>query len=368
MNFFLFLLKHPAQCAKQGVCLQSERFIKASKNNYMGNLFLAILTTGMRVGEALALTWDDIDFSEGSLSINKTHTETKDPYNDDSKYEIGYNTPKSKSSIRSIPLLPGMVEILDNIRENQFKERSTNLVFTNNDGMGYWHGTALRWYRKIAEKAALSADIDDIRFLTAEERERFKEFAMCDNPNEVFHLTTKCDRPGEVFIVMLDTGLKLSEALALTWEDIDFNKGLISLNKSVVGQNPAKVASRANIKTVAFEPETGEVLKNIHERQMRFFERENKIVFSDFKGMGQWYSNVCREFHRIKDEAYISGITIHSLRHTYATRGLESGIELKVMQELLGHASIKMTADLYTHVLPDKKKESVMKLTETIKL
>jgi site-specific recombinase XerD len=47
---------------------------------------------------------------------------------------------------------------------------------------------------------------------------------------------------------------------------------------------------------------------------------------------------------------------------------LENGIELRVMQELLGHASIKMTADLYTHVLPDKKRDSIMKLSGTIKI
>ncbi|MCL1882629.1 MAG: tyrosine-type recombinase/integrase [Defluviitaleaceae bacterium] len=55
-------------------------------------------------------------------------------------------------------------------------------------------------------------------------------------------------------------------------------------------------------------------------------------------------------------------------RHTFATRGLENGIDIKVMQELLGHSSIKMTADTYTHVLPSKKRDSILKLTDTIKL
>ena len=55
-------------------------------------------------------------------------------------------------------------------------------------------------------------------------------------------------------------------------------------------------------------------------------------------------------------KAGLEGVHPHTLRHTFATRGLENGIDLKIMQELLGHSTIKMTADLYTHVLPETKK------------
>ena len=54
--------------------------------------------------------------------------------------------------------------------------------------------------------------------------------------------------------------------------------------------------------------------------------------------------------------------TPHSLRHTFATRGFENGIPPKVMQEILGHKSITMTLDIYSHVLPDKKAEEINKL------
>jgi len=52
----------------------------------------------------------------------------------------------------------------------------------------------------------------------------------------------------------------------------------------------------------------------------------------------------------------------HTLRHTFATRGLEQGIPLKVMQVILGHSSLAMTADLYSHVLPDIKAEEMKKI------
>lgn len=70
----------------------------------------------------------------------------------------------------------------------------------------------------------------------------------------------------------------------------------------------------------------------------------------------------------ISKKTGIKDLHPHTLRHTFATRGLENGIELKVMQELLGHSTLKMTADLYTHVLPETKQTSIMKLANTIKL
>ena len=93
---------------------------------------------------------------------------------------------------------------------------------------------------------------------------------------------------------------------------------------------------------------------------------DNNLLFCYFTGKPIWSSGITRRFHSVAKEADIEGTHIHCLRHTFATRGLENGIELKVMQELLGHSSIAMTANVYSHVLPNKKKEAIMKLDGTI--
>lgn len=62
----------------------------------------------------------------------------------------------------------------------------------------------------------------------------------------------------------------------------------------------------------------------------------------------------------------MEGVHIRTLRHTFTTRCLEKGIDLKIVQEILGHSSINMTVNLYTHVLPETKKEVIMKLSDSI--
>ena len=73
-----------------------------------------------------------------------------------------------------------------------------------------------------------------------------------------------------------------------------------------------------------------------------------------------------RTFAAICRKAEISGFHIHCLRHTFATRGLENGIDMRVMQKYLGHASIKETVDTYTHVLPDMKANEMRKLENSV--
>ena len=71
---------------------------------------------------------------------------------------------------------------------------------------------------------------------------------------------------------------------------------------------------------------------------------------------------VRKRLQTVLDRAECKRLRFHDLRHTFATRGLENGITPKVMQELLGHTSITMTLDIYSHVLPDKKASEIQKI------
>ncbi len=120
-----------------------------------------------------------------------------------------------------------------------------------------------------------------------------------------------------------------------------------------------------------------ELLKNIRHRQLenrlklgeKWKEEDalKNMIFTYEDGGTFWDTGIRVDMKKIvnqinKDGIEFEPITPHALRHTFATRGLEQGIPLKVMQVILGHSSLAMTADLYSHVLPDTKAEEMRKI------
>lgn len=204
--------------------------------------------------------------------------------------------------------------------------------------------------------------------LTREEQKTFIEIA-------------KQKEHGEIYIFALATGMRIGEILALTWEDIDWEEKTVSVSKtmSVYRDETGKYSShigepktKSSYRTIPLLPNIIELLKQIRKKQLErsiFYSENfsnNNLVFCNYKGKILSYADAQRWFYPIRDELEKDGLHIHSLRHTFATRCLENGIELKVVQELLGHSNINMTADIYSHVLPEKKQESIQKIANTI--
>lgn len=187
----------------------------------------------------------------------------------------------------------------------------------------------------------------------------------------------------EMLLVLdLATGLRVGELVALKWKDIDFEKGILKVSKSMTrkyvemdGKRKLKIEedtpkTKSSIRSVPIPSNVLCKLKKYKEEQEEFKKEYNDIyndrdyVFANKLGEFIKPDTITKAYCKILREAGISHKKFHSLRHTYATRLSEIGVPLNVIQKLLGHSSIRMTADIYTHVMDEEKVIAVERINE----
>ncbi len=181
-----------------------------------------------------------------------------------------------------------------------------------------------------------------------------------------------------LFSLLITTGMRPGEALGLRWRDIDFEGERISINRSLsrVGKSwsleePKNQNSRRSI------PVSSIVLQDLNEHKEIQDEEKSELeeggykdydfVFANQYGEPLAGSNILkRHLKPILQKAGLPPITLYGLRHTCATLLLSAGEHEKIVSERLGHKSIVVTMDVYSHVLPDMQKTAVKKLDDIL--
>ena len=163
--------------------------------------------------------------------------------------------------------------------------------------------------------------------------------------------------------------MRLGEALALRWADIDLVEGRATIRRGLqrqrgLGMVFVEPKSSRGRRTVSFPRETIEVLaahsRDLDRERSQAGEqwRENDLVFPSPVGRPRDMAYLSFTFHRGLERAGLPRLRIHDLRHTAATHLLNKNVHPKVVQDLLGHSTIAITLDTYSHVMPALAKEA----------
>ena len=162
-----------------------------------------------------------------------------------------------------------------------------------------------------------------------------------------------------IFLLAFQTGLRRSEILGLRWRDLDLPGGFLSVRRGLV-----KLPSGGVVVT---EPKSGrgrvvvllEDSVRILRSHLESFPGNGDFVFCHSGGEPLNPVLVTDAFRRAARKAGFDGLRFHDLRHTHASLMLAGGSHLKVVSERLGHSSIVITGDIYSHVQPSVQREAV---------
>ncbi len=165
------------------------------------------------------------------------------------------------------------------------------------------------------------------------------------------------------WLLLITTGMRRGEVLGLAWENVDLRVGRLSVVHSltVVDYHRVEMLEPKTAKgrrSVALDPATIDALRAHRKQQLE--ERvlagptwqDNGLVFTRANGAAIHPEYVSRRFTQLSRRAGLPRIRLHDLRHSYATAALATGISAKVVSERLGHSSVSITLDIYSHVLP----------------
>jgi integrase len=194
----------------------------------------------------------------------------------------------------------------------------------------------------------------EMHFMTDEESRRFLNVAQ-SSPHYAF------------FTLMLSTGLRPSEALALRWQDVDTERCSVRITRTVKRIKGAWVFDEPKTKksrrVVDYPVSLNEVLLAHRVKQAELI-GETELVFASLEGTPLHEKNILVRYYRplLKAAGLLETMRLYDLRHTHASLLLLAGVHPKVVSERLGHSSVVITLDTYSHVIPSLQRDSADRL------
>ncbi len=198
------------------------------------------------------------------------------------------------------------------------------------------------------------------RALTREETERF--FSASQDRGSWFY---------NLYAFLLNSGMRIGEAVALRRSDIDTRKGVIHIRRTITRTTGGRVVgdttkTRTSKRDIPFTPALKDILQRQEQLNREVFHNEptaiDGLIFRTMRGKIITSSTITKDMEATQTAAGIDHFSAHAFRDTFATFALESGMTPQTLKEVLGHSSFSMTMDLYAHVLADTKADEMAKV------
>jgi len=270
---------------------------------------------------------------------------------------------KAKGSKNQKALSPKSLKNIYNMFHNALEQAVTNQKLNRNPILG------------VKLPAAQKKEVD---ILDPEEQTRLHKAVECSEELAAFGI-----------IFTLSTGVRLGELIGLQWADVNFRRRTVKVRRTVgrlqkVDENGHLLKKEEGVRTteivirspksltsqreIPLFEELWDGLMAYREKQRGLYDdlgvpnKERLYIFSN--AFGKVYDPRVYEdlFKRTLKAAGLEYIKFHALRHTFATRALEAGMDVKVLSTILGHSQASTTLNLYGHALPDHKRISMEKM------
>lgn len=203
-------------------------------------------------------------------------------------------------------------------------------------------------------------------YYTRDELKTFLEYAEKHEKYKIYVL----------FRLLAFSGIRKGEALALTWNDVDFKKAQITINKTIILVSKVKVTTpktKSSNRTVFIDKKTVSILREWRLSQKKELLQKgfnalspNQLVFPDKNNHYIIPTTISKMMNRVSEGSNLHHITVHGLRHTYATLAAQGGMSVKQLQAQLGHSKVEITLDVYTSITDEQRKDTANQYTSFV--
>jgi integrase len=181
------------------------------------------------------------------------------------------------------------------------------------------------------------------------------------------------DRDAAMYALVLAYGLRKGELLGLTWEDVDLDRRELHVRQQVQRRQLSPLKRGASLRVLRLRPWLVDILRahavRLKERQLLAGQhwRDHGLVFPSDVGTPQGAANLHTAWKKLRRRAGIDDVRFHDLHHTAATLALSEGASLFDVSRMLGHNSIKTTADLYGHWSQEGREDVAQRMERALR-